>query len=145
MNKEINNKIALCNIIDPVAITATTTSDIIDTKGFESLSVVVAMGAGTFTTSNYLTCKLQESDTTTGTDFTDVASADLIGSFLVYNAESDGIDQNSVQKVGYRGTKRYVRLVATETGTFSSVISATAILSDARSDVASNVAITATA
>lgn len=144
MNKEINNKVALCNIIDPVAITATTTSDIVDVQGFEALSVMIAMGAGTFTTDNYLTCKLQESDTTATGDFTDVASTDLIGSFLVYNAETDGIDADSVQKVGYIGTKRYVRLVCTETGTFSSVISATAILSHARVDVASNVAITAT-
>lgn len=142
MNKEINNKIALCNIIDPVAITATTTSDIIDTQGFEALSVVAAMGAGTFDGSNYVTYKLQESDTTATGDFTDVASADLVGAFLVVNGVAS--DADSVQKVGYIGTKRYVRLVATVTATVSSVISATAILSHARVDVASNVAITAT-
>jgi len=141
MNKDIESKIALCPIIDPVAITATTTSDLVDTNGFESLAIAVQIGAGTFDGSNLLTLKLQESDTTATGDFTDVASTDLVGAFGLVNGTA--FDENSVQSAGYIGDKRYVRLVATETGTVSSVISAVAILSNAREMPADDVAITA--
>jgi hypothetical protein len=141
MNKDIKNKIALCPIIDPVAITATTTSDLVDLQNFESVAIVVQIGAGSFDGSNYLTYKLQEADVTTGTSFTDVATADLVGSFSVVNGTA--ADANSIQRVGYIGDARYIRLVATETGTVSSVISATAVLGNARELPASDIAVTA--
>ncbi len=54
------------------------------------------------------TAKLQEADTSTPGDFTDVASGDLLGSFPASLAAA------AVTKVGYRGHKRYVRTVITE-------------------------------
>ena len=141
MNRDLKSNISLCPMTDPVAITATTTSDLLDLQFAESATVVISIGAGTFDGSNYLTYKLQEADVTTGTSFTDVAAADLIGSFSVVNGTA--ADENGVQKVGYIGNKRYIRAVATETGTCSSVISILGILGNARHKVKADIAATA--
>lgn len=92
----------------PQVLAATDTSPAIDLQGFNSALVVVNTGAivsaGDFTT------KLQESDTTTSGDFTDVVAGDLLGAFPASLAAS------TVYKVGYKGAKRYIRTVTTKNG-----------------------------
>lgn len=89
----------------PAVLSATTTDTGVDLQGFNSALVIVATGAiagsGDFTT------KLQESDAS-GSGYTDVAAADLLGSF------PETLEASSVVKVGYIGTKRYIRTVTTK-------------------------------
>ena len=125
MNKDLKSEIGLCPIIDPVAYTATATSDLVDLKGYESCTVVVNVGAGTFNGTDKITITLEESDSTATGTFTTVAAANLIGSWAVVNGTA--ATANSVQKVGYRGSKRYVRAVLTEAGTVSTVVAVNAI------------------
>ena len=71
---------------------------------------MVAINTGAIVTAGDFTTKLQESDTTTSGDFADVAAADLLGTFPA------SLAADSVYKVGYVGTKRYVRTVTTKNG-----------------------------
>ena len=104
--KDLYSGLGVIQALAPAVVAATSTATAIDLQGFNSALVVVNTGAiagsGDFTT------KLQESDTTTGGDFEDVADADLIGAFPA------SLEADSVVKVGYRGTKRYIRTVTTK-------------------------------
>ncbi|WHZ35751.1 hypothetical protein [Sagittula sp. MA-2] len=106
--KDIYSDLGVVQDMIPAVQSATATGSAIDLQGYNSALVVVTTGAivsaGDFTT------KLQESDTTTGGDFTDVAAADLIGSFPA------SLEASSIVKVGYRGNKRYIRTVTTKNG-----------------------------
>ena len=104
--KDLHSKLGVTQALAPAVVSATATSDEIDLQGFDSAVVVVNTGA--IVSSGDFTVKLQESDTTTGGDFTDVAAADLLGSFPA------SLEAASVVKVGYRGNKRYIRTVATK-------------------------------
>lgn len=127
--KDLHNNIKVLSAIAPAAIVAadaTKTSAIIDTKDFKSLEFAVQSGAitdGTFTGTVY------ESDADDMTGETAVAAADLIGTAPVFIATED----NVVKKVGYIGTKRYVRIKMVQSGaTTGGFISAQAIQGDPR-------------
>lgn len=97
------------------------TSTLLDTAKFDGIEVDVIIGAltGTLGASNYLTPILQESDTTVGTDFAAVASADMIGSLSVVDSASE---DSLIQRVGYIGHKRYIRVKLDYTGTITAGI-----------------------
>lgn len=104
--RDIVHNIGAVQAIAPAVLAATTTSAALDLLGFDSAAFVVntgsIVGAGDFT------AKVQESDTTTAGDFTDVAASHLHGALPA------SLAADSVVKVGYRGFKRYVRLVLTK-------------------------------
>ena len=104
--KDLVSKLGAVQALAPAVVIATATADPIDLQGFNSAMVLIntgaIAGAGDYTVS------LEESDTTTGGDFTAVAAANLSGSFPA------SLAANSVYKVGYKGTKRYVRTVTTK-------------------------------
>jgi len=104
--KDLYSGLGLIQALAPAVVAATATATAIDLQGFNSALVVVNTGA--IAGSGDYTTKLQESDTTTGGDFEDVAEGDLIGSFPA------SLEADSVVKVGYRGTKRYIRTVTTK-------------------------------
>lgn len=89
--------------LKPASRSTVGTGAAIDLQGFSGATVIFDVGtwaAGTYT------CTVQESDTTTDGDFTDVADADLIGTEPVIDGAADDEQQ---YKVGYKGTKRYIR------------------------------------
>jgi hypothetical protein len=90
----------------------------IDRQGFESAGFVWGVGVdAALDGSNYWTPSVEESDTTADADFTTVAAADLINNTLaVVDATSE---DDTLQLVEYIGSKRYVRIKLTETGTLS--------------------------
>jgi len=131
--KDLKNKLGFVNLMDPTDISDTDTkSKLLDLAGFESAVVGFHIGEITGVDgSNYLTPKLQESNTTVDGDFTDVAEADIEGAFSVINSTS--LDQ-VIQVVGYKGTKRYVRLFLDYTGTAitAGIVGVFGVVSDAR-------------
>ena len=139
MNKDLKNNIATCFMMLPATTTATATTNLADLQGFESAAFLVQYGTLTNADAgDYFTAKLQESDSVVGTTFTDVAAADLIGAFTDTTATTANI-----QRVGYIGKKRYVRVVITETAdtnNITGIISVVALLANARHQVASDVA-----
>ncbi|MFG1301914.1 hypothetical protein V5F49_19185 [Xanthobacter sp. V3C-3] len=104
--RDLVSNISPVQAVAPAVLSATATSAALDLLGFDSAVMVVS--TGTIVGSGNFTAKVQESDTTTSGDFTDVAAGDLRGGFPASLAE------NAVARVGYIGRKRYVRLVITK-------------------------------
>lgn len=92
----------------PAARTASANGTGVDLRGYNSALAVIDAGAYTDGTH---TPKLQESDD--NSSFSDVDSGDLLGSFTAIAGSGQ---QNQLFKVGYKGAKRYVRVVMTVAG-----------------------------
>lgn len=104
--RDLASNIGPVQVVAPAVLSATNTSAVIDLLGFESAAIVINTGA--IDTAGDFTAKLQESDTTTPGDFADVAAAHQVGTFPA------SLAADSVVKVGYIGTKRYLRTVITK-------------------------------
>jgi hypothetical protein len=90
----------------PADYAATTKGTAIDLQGFNSATLIVNSGA--ITSSGLYDVRMQEADTTTDVDFSDVAADDLLGALPAALAAT------SVYKQGYKGAKRYIRAVITK-------------------------------
>jgi len=105
----------------------------IDVQDFDSLTFIVSTGTVTDagTTSGFA-FEVEDGDDTTDAGATPVADADLIGveSDLTVTADTD--DNKVIGTIGYRGTKRYVRMTATGTTGTNAVVSVVGILADGR-------------
>lgn len=104
--RDLSHNLGAVQVLIPQVLAATDTSAAIDLLGFGSAMLLLETGA--IVSSGNFTAKLQESDTTTSGDFTDVAAADLIGALPAALAAS------SIYKQSYIGNKRYLRLVTTK-------------------------------
>lgn len=113
-------------IINPGAtVTATTTSAAYDTKDgvLSDFAIIVNIGAvATADATNYFTFKVQESDD--NSTYKDIDSSFYVASNwdLKINATAEA---NAVQVFGIKSDKRYLKVVATETGTASAIFSVT--------------------
>lgn len=109
-----------------IATNTTVNGAIIDTLGFESLEFLIQSATitdGTFAPS------LTEGSQANLSDGAAVAAADMIGT--VAAATFIATDDNVTKKLGYKGSKRYVRLSLTSTGvTTGGAMSGTAVLGD---------------
>lgn len=118
--RDIVHNIKIVQAIAPAVLAATATSAAIDLKGVESIAFVInsgaIVGAGAFS------AKIQESDTPTAGDFTDVPTAYELGEL------PEVLAADSVAKIGYRGHKRYVRLVLTKDSGTSLAAGAVAVM-----------------
>jgi hypothetical protein len=105
--------------------------DWIDMQGWEAVTFSVSTGtvtdAGTVAGFAF---EVQESDTTAAADATAVADADLIGLESALTVTDNDDDDKFIGTIGYRGQKRYVRVVATGT-----TDTAAAVTVQARKDV----------
>lgn len=114
--KDLYHNVLVTQVLNPAIATTAKTSSTIDVQGFNSMSVVFAVGQSgdTLSGSLYWTLKLQHSDD--DSSYSDVGAADLISaaSTAVINAAS--LDE-AAYSFGYAGAKRYIRAVATPTGT----------------------------
>jgi hypothetical protein len=121
-------------------LTATTNGNTIDRQGYGLADFVIQVGTSTTADgSNYFTISLEHGDASNMSDAAAVTAANgLVGANLVINATADA---NLVNHLGYNGIKRYVRCVATETGTASVQIAAVAVLSEAARQAVSNASI----
>jgi hypothetical protein len=85
--------------------TTTQTGATVDTLGYQSATVILNPNT---VTDGVFTPKLTESDSASS-GFSDVAAGDLDGAFAALAAATP-------QTVGYTGSKRYLRVVITATG-----------------------------
>jgi len=106
--RDLSHNLGIVAAVVPQVLSATDTSAAIDLAGFDSAALVINTGA--IVLAGDFTAKLQESDTTTGGDFTDVAAADLIGTLPA------ALVASTVYKQSYIGNKRYIRTVITKNG-----------------------------
>lgn len=104
--KDAISNIGVVSTLVPAVVAATTKGTAVDLQGFNSATLIINTGA--IDAAGLYGIKLQESDTTTDGDFTDVADSNLLGTLPA------GLAAGSVYKQGYKGTKRYLRAVITK-------------------------------
>ena len=105
---DMYNNIDVAQSLAPATYTASTNGSSVDLQGYQAATVVVS--AGTITDGTHA-IEVQES--TDGSTFTAVASSDLQGT------EPTALASNTVYRIGYMGTARYIRVVTTVTGATS--------------------------
>lgn len=129
--KDLANVITPKRVLSPVSTDADTAlvGQIIDKKGFESVTYVIATGSIGDANATF-TVLLEESDAAAMGDATAVADADMIGTEALASFQFD--DDNECRKLGYIGSKRYTRLTITPSGNSGTpsgaLLSAVAIL-----------------
>ncbi len=96
--------------------TSPATGNIVDVRDYGAATFALITGtvADAGDTAG-ITFVVEESDTTADADFSAVADADLVGTEAGLAVTADGSDDTAVGSIGYIGTKRYVRVVATGT------------------------------
>lgn len=124
--KDMHSNIKIISAIAPQAVGTTgsangVSSGVIDRQGFESVEFVFQSGT-TGTTGDTITPVLTESNAT-GSGFTAVASGDIIGSVA-----ARALPAAFANSVGYRGSKRYLKLRLYGVGTATALVAAQAVL-----------------
>lgn len=119
--RDLKNSLDVVHSLEPaVRATGTANGAAVDLLGFNSAAIVVYFGAYTNGTH---TPALEHSDD--GTTFVATTASDLDGSFVAV-ASAGGA--NTLQRVGYRGSKRYLRAVMTVASGATGAASAAAII-----------------
>ncbi len=129
MNDLMNN-VYPKRCISPVSVSDNTAQvgQIIDRRGFDSLTYLIAIGSVADADATF-TVLLEEGDVSNLSDAAAVADADLLGTEVLAGFQFD--DDNECRKLGYRGSKRYTRLTITPANNASAaVLSAVALLGD---------------
>lgn len=116
--RDLYHNVLVSQHLNPINSTVTRTSTAIDLQGYNSASVVFAVGQSgdTLSGSVYWTLKLQHSDD--DSIYTDLTTADLFNSSTTIVIDSPSEDRTSYV-FGYIGNKRYLKGIATPTGTHS--------------------------
>jgi hypothetical protein len=117
--KDLYHNLNVQQVLSPVVSTTSKTSSAIDMQGFESAIVSVAIGQSgdSLSGSVYWTLKLQHSDTDSG--YADVTADELMNDSATVVVNSSSLDETAYN-FGYKGGKRYVKAVATPSGSHSS-------------------------
>ncbi len=128
--RDLASNIAIRAVIAPAVVADNTAAvgGVIDRRGFDSLTYVIA--TGTLADADATFAALLEESDASGSGFTAVADADMIGTEAL--ASFTYADDGAVRKLGYIGHKRYTRLTITPTGNSGSApLSAVAVLGHA--------------
>lgn len=126
--KDLMNLIDVKRVISPVSVADTTAQvgQIIDRKGYDSLTYLIATGSIADAAATF-TVLLEESDSSDMSGAAAVVDADLIGTEALAGFQFD--DDNECRKLGYKGAKRYTRLTITPVGNASAaLVAAVAVL-----------------
>ena len=131
--RDTMNNIHPLAAITPVAARTDNTaivSSIIDVKGYDSLTWLVVNGANTDANATFAVT-MDHGDVSNLSDAAAVTAADLVGSYAL--AGYDFADDGETRKIGYVGSKRYVRLTITPSGNDSGniFVAAVALLANA--------------
>lgn len=130
--KDLMNLIDVKRVISPVSVADNTAQvgQIIDRKGFSSLTYLIGTGSLADADATF-TVLLEEGDQANLSDAAAVADADLIGTEAL--ASFVFSDDDKCRKLGYKGSKRYTRLTITPAANASAgLICAMAVLGHPR-------------
>lgn len=107
MTRDINKDVAVSSTLLPNVRTTTATGVTVDLAGFTKAMFIAHLG--TITDGTFAFDPEESDDDST---WTNIAAGDLSGSFTSGTSSAD----DTVQEVGYLGSKRYVRCNLTVTG-----------------------------
>lgn len=125
--RDLMNNIDVKRVLSPVSVADTTAQvgQYVDGQGFGSVTYIIATGSIADADATF-TVLLEESDAS-GSGYSAVADADLIGTEVLAAFQFD--DDNECRKLGYIGAKRYTRLTITPVNnTSAALLSAVAVL-----------------
>jgi hypothetical protein len=120
-NTDLNNRISASITLSPATRNVAGTGGTVDLNGFGSAAIEAIVGTVTDGTHSLV---VQESDD--GTTWANVNANDLNGSF-------SNLASNTIQEVGYMGTKRFIRVNSTSSGTTGAAYSVIVIRGNSRS------------
>ncbi|MBI1243768.1 MAG: hypothetical protein GC202_02090 [Alphaproteobacteria bacterium] len=126
--RDLMNNVHPVRAISPVSVSDDTAlvSQIIDRKGYESLTFLIAMGSLADAGATFTALVEHDDDAALGSAAA-VPDDMLVGTEVL--ASFNQGDDNETRKIGYIGDKRYVRLTITPAGNASAaVIAAIALL-----------------
>lgn len=129
--RDLHNQIEVRRAISPVSVADNTAqvSQIIDMQGFESLEFLIATGSLADADATFAVL-VEDGDDSGLSDNAAVGDDELLGTESAAGFQFD--DDNEVRKIGYIGSKRYVRLTITPAAnTSAGLMSAVAVLSHA--------------
>lgn len=112
MAYDLHNNIKCSRALSPVSVADNTAqvTQILDTAGFGSNELVIAAGSLADADATFAVT-MDEGEAANLSDATAVAAADLLGTLA--GASFTFADDDKVLKIGYRGSKRYVRATIT--------------------------------
>ena len=118
---DIHNNIKVSRAISPVSVADTTAqvSQILDTANFAANELVIATGAIADADATF-TILIEEGDNSALSDAAAVADADLLGTEALAAFQFD--DDNETRKIGYIGSKRYLRATITPVANASAAL-----------------------
>ncbi len=118
---DLHSHISLATLIGAATLAADNTPAAVDLKGFDAAEIVLNIGAGgiTFSGTNKIEFVLTHSDD--DSSYSNVADADMLG----VSSISSGIIKSLISahasaasyRFGYKGGKRYLKLLADFSGT----------------------------
>lgn len=119
--KDLHNSIKVSRALSPVSVADTTAqvSQILDTANFSANELVIATGSIADADATFAVL-LEEGDNSALSDAAAVADADLLGTEALAGFQYD--DDNETRKLGYIGSKRYIRATITPTGNASAAL-----------------------
>ncbi len=121
--RDMYDAIKVSRVLSPQTQTNADTAfvgQIIDNAGYDSLTYVLAYGNMTDADATTVVL-LEESDDSGMSGAVAVDDADLLGTELLA-AGAAATDDNTVKKLGYKGSKRYTRITVTPTGNNSGAL-----------------------
>lgn len=116
MFNQVHPLVALAPLAAGVADNTAQVSQIIDTRGYDSLTFLIITGAIADADATFAVT-MDHGEVSNLSDAAAVAATDLVGTLAL--AGFGFADDGETRKVGYIGTKRYVRLTITPTGNAS--------------------------
>ncbi|WP_020471474.1 hypothetical protein [Zavarzinella formosa] len=110
--RDLHNNLLVKRAISSTRVTDNTAqvSQIIDRQGFESVEFVLNIGTVADADAT-IACLLEEGDNSALSDAGTVSATDTLGTQTAAGFQFDS--DNQVRKIGYIGTKRYLRLTLT--------------------------------
>lgn len=126
--QDLYHNITVAAAIAPVSVSDNTAqvSNIVDRKGFNSVTFAIATGSLADADATF-TVLVEEGNAANLSDAAAVADADLLGTEA--GASFTFAADNATRKIGYAGSKRYVRLTITPASNASAALmSAVAIM-----------------
>lgn len=115
MRDQMNN-LHTVNVVPPQAARTDNTaivSTIVDLRGYDSLTFLLLPGANTDANATFAVT-MDHGDAANLSDAAAVPASMLVGTLALAGFQFD--DDNESRKVGYAGSKRYVRLTITPSG-----------------------------
>jgi hypothetical protein len=133
--RDLHNNVDIVAVVPSIAVGTTgtgQTGSVIDTRGYDAVELAINYGAITATAATF-TVTVLEGDVT-GT-MTSVATADLLGTEsaagLAAATRTDGSTEKVAKRIGYIGSKRYLRVDVESTATAGTPVGVVAVLAKA--------------